>query len=101
MLSNYFFLFGTLLLSLNIFRPFGLAISDWLYFSALILMVLETLTIDKGNAKVWINKYFYIPVWLILFGEMTFIPGAGYGKNRPIVWNTKLGMYLNLPTKTR
>lgn len=33
----------------------------------------------------------------IYFGEMTFTPNAGYGKNRPVGWDYKLGTYLNLP----
>lgn len=33
----------------------------------------------------------------ILFGEMTFIPDAGYTKYQPSEWDNILGTYLNLP----
>ena len=33
----------------------------------------------------------------ILFGEMTFIPDAGYTKYQPPEWDYILGTYLNLP----
>jgi len=35
----------------------------------------------------------------IYFGELTFYPGAGYGKFEPEEWDYKLGSYLSLPNK--
>lgn len=37
----------------------------------------------------------------ISFGELTFYPGAGYGKFEPEEWDYELGSYLNLPAKQK
>jgi len=68
MISTFLFILATLLLSLNFVRPFGLAISDWLYFGALSFAVFETLTIDRLNLICWIKNRFIVPAGLILFG---------------------------------
>jgi O-antigen ligase len=67
--TNLFFL-ATLLLSLNFIRPFGLAISDWLYFGALGLAFIETFTIEHRNAQCWWQNRFFWLVALILFGAL-------------------------------
>ncbi len=68
--STFFFLAGTLLLAFNLIRPFGVAISDWFYFLALIFAVLETFTIDNSNRSCWFNNRFLGPAWLILLGSI-------------------------------
>jgi len=68
MLSTFFFLSGTLLLSLNFIRPFGLAISDWLYFISLGLALLETIFIDRKSRGTWTNNRFLWFGLLILIG---------------------------------
>lgn len=67
MISTLFFILATLLLSLNLIRPFGLAISDWLYFCALIIAFFETI-IQKRSIYEWINKKFLWPVFFITLG---------------------------------
>ena len=68
--STIFFLAGTLLLSLNLVRPFGLAISDWLYFVALVFAIVETFTVDRRNIICWVKNRFIVPAGLILFGAL-------------------------------
>lgn len=68
MLSNLFFLVGTLLLSLNFVEILGLPVSDWFFFAALGLMLLETISIEGKNLKVWTKNKFLLPAWLILLG---------------------------------
>jgi O-antigen ligase len=68
MLSTYFFIVGTLLLSLNLVRPFGLAISDWFYFGALALAIIETMLVDHANFSCWIRNCFLWCASLILLG---------------------------------
>jgi len=68
--STILFLCGTLLLSLNFVRPFGLAISDWIYFFALLLAILETFTIDRGNVSCWIGNKLLPFAWAILMGGL-------------------------------
>lgn len=68
--STIVFLLATLLLSLNFVRPFGLAISDWLYFVAIIFAFLETLSIDRMNFECWIKNKLLWPSWIILIGAL-------------------------------
>jgi O-antigen ligase len=70
MLSTIFFVAGTLLLSLNFVRPFGLAISDWLYFAALGFAGFETFSVDRRNVICWVKNRFILPAGLILFGAI-------------------------------
>lgn len=64
------FLVGTLLLSLNSIRFAGLAISDWFYFGALGLAVIETAHFDRKNFTCWTRNRFLWPAGLILFGAI-------------------------------
>lgn len=68
--STFFFLLGTLLLSLNFIRPFGLALSDWMCFVAIIFAIIETITIDKENFIPWIKNDLVIFAYLILIGGL-------------------------------
>jgi O-antigen ligase len=68
--STFFFIIATLLLSLNLFRPFGLAISDWFYFGALGLGLIETFIVDRRNAPCWWRNRFIWVVALVLFGAI-------------------------------
>ena len=64
--STFFFVAATLLLSLNFVRPFGLAISDWLYFIALGLALVET-----AFTKAFLKKNrLILPAGLVLFGAL-------------------------------
>lgn len=66
--STIFFLIGTLLLSLNLVRPFGLAISDWFYFTSMGLALLETIIVDRQNRSCWFTNRFLWCAFLILLG---------------------------------
>jgi len=68
MASTIFFVLGTLLLSLNFVRPFGLAISDWLYIISMGLALLETIIVDRKNLKLWTTNHFQWFAFLILLG---------------------------------
>ncbi|RPI95342.1 MAG: hypothetical protein EHM40_03570 [Chloroflexi bacterium] len=68
--STVLFLTATLLLSLNFVRPFGLALSDWLYFCALFLGVAETFLIQRRHAACWWHNRFLWAVALIVFGAL-------------------------------
>lgn len=68
MASTIFFVLGTLLLSLNLVRPFGLAISDWLYIISMGLALLETIIVDRKNLKLWTTNHFQWFAFLILLG---------------------------------
>ncbi len=68
MASTIFFVLGTLLLSLNLVRPFGLAISDWLYIISMGLALLETIFVDRKNLKLWTTNHFQWFAFLILLG---------------------------------
>jgi O-antigen ligase len=68
--STFLFTLATLLLSLNFVRPFGLAISDWLYFGALGLAVIETLHYDRENLACWLRNQFLGLAGLTLFGAI-------------------------------
>jgi O-antigen ligase len=70
MTSTFLFLVATLLLSLNFVRPFGLAVSDWLYFGALGFALIETFSIDRHNAPCWWRNRFLLAVAFILFGAI-------------------------------
>ena len=37
----------------------------------------------------------------VLFGEMTFYPGAGFEEFEPLEWDYKLGSWIELPDKTK
>lgn len=68
--SVYLFIAGTLLLSLNLIRPFGLAISDWFYLGALGTAILETSRFERSNLACWIQNRFLWMAGLILFGAI-------------------------------
>lgn len=68
--STFLFVTATLLLSLNLVRFFGLAISDWLYFGALGFGLLETFLIQKRHAPCWWQNRFLWAVAFILFGAI-------------------------------
>ena len=68
--STFLFITATLLLSLNLVRPFGLAISDWLYFGALGFGLLETFLLQRRHAPCWWQNQFFWAVALILFGAL-------------------------------
>src|SRR6266487_1795566 len=68
--SSFFFIVGTLLLSLNLIRPFGLAISDWLYFGAMILAFIETARFERKNLDCWTRNRFIWMAGLILLGAI-------------------------------
>lgn len=70
MLSTFLYILATLFLSLNFIRPFGLAISDWLYISALFSALVETL-ISRNNIffSTWVPRnFFFWPTLLIIIG---------------------------------
>ena len=66
--STFLFIIGTLLLSLNLVRPFGLAVSDWFYFGAMTLAFIETTLVDRTNFECWIHNRFFWMAGLILIG---------------------------------
>ena len=68
--STILFITATLLLSLNLVRPFGLAVSDWLYFGALGFGLLETFSMQRRHAPCWWQNRFLWAVALILFGAI-------------------------------
>ena len=68
--SVYFYLFATFLLSLNFVRPWGLAISDWLYFASMGLAFIETLIYENKNFHCWTKNLLIWPAVLILFGAI-------------------------------
>jgi O-antigen ligase len=68
--STFLFVTATFLLSLNLVRFFGLAVSDWLYFGALGFGLLETFLMQKRHAPCWWQNRFLWAVALILFGAV-------------------------------
>jgi O-antigen ligase len=68
--STYLFFAGTLLLSLNLVRPYGLAISDWLFTGSLAMAIIETARVDRENFPCWTRNHFLWPAGLILFGAV-------------------------------
>lgn len=68
--STFLFIAGTLLLSLNFVRFYGLAISDWLYFGAMFLALVETARFDQGNFHCWTRNRFIWLAGLILLGAV-------------------------------
>lgn len=76
MISNYFFLAATLLLSLNFIRPFGMAISDWFYFASMGFAFFETLLVERQNLSCWTKNRFLIPSVLILLGAVLSLTRA-------------------------
>jgi len=68
--STFFFVAATLLLSLNFVRPFGLAISDWLYFIALGLALVETAFTKQINEAFLKKNRLILPAGLVLFGAL-------------------------------
>jgi hypothetical protein len=68
--STFLFVTATLLLSLNLVRFFGLAVSDWLYFGALGFGLLETFLMQKRHAPCWWQNRFLWAVAFILFGAI-------------------------------
>lgn len=68
--STFLFLAGTVLLSLNFVRLAGLAISDWFYFGAMILALIETARFDRGNFHCWTQNRFLWLAGLILLGAI-------------------------------
>jgi hypothetical protein len=67
--SSFFFFIATAVLSLNFIRPFGLAISDWLYFLSLASAILETLLIKPRDYKHWIRNRFIWFAILVFLGS--------------------------------
>jgi hypothetical protein len=78
--NTLFFLGGTLLLALNSVRPFGLALSDWLYFCSFLLAILETTTIDRKNASCWISSKLLPFAHVILLGGLMSMFHSRYPK---------------------
>jgi O-antigen ligase len=68
--STILFIVATLLLSLNHVRPFGLAVSDWLYFGALGFALLETFLMQRRHTSCWWQNRFLWAVALILIGAI-------------------------------
>lgn len=68
--STILFVTATLLLSLNLVRFFGLAISDWLYLGALGFGMLETFLLQRRHVPCWWQNRFLWAVALILFGAI-------------------------------
>lgn len=68
--STILFVTATLLLSLNLVRPFGFAVSDWLYFAALGFGLLETFLMQRRHVPCWWQNRFLWAVALILFGAI-------------------------------
>ena len=68
--STFLFISGTLLLSLNFVRPFGFAISDWLYFGAVVSALLETAFLQRSKFICWTRNIFIWPALLIFFGAI-------------------------------
>lgn len=68
--STYLFIAGTVLLSLNFVRFFGLAISDWFYLGAMILALAETARFDRRNFHCWTKNRFIWMAGLILLGAI-------------------------------
>ena len=61
-------------------------------------MVMLARKLSRGIPFVRVDLY-----WVngqILFSEMTFYPGAGYGLFSPLEWEHKIGKWLALPTGT-
>jgi O-antigen ligase len=68
--STLLFLIATVLLSFNFVRLFGLAISDWLYFGALVFALIETLLAQRSHAPCWLRNRFLWALPLILLGAI-------------------------------
>ncbi len=70
MISVFFYILATLLLSLNSFRYFGLPVSDWLYLFALLSGFIKTAN-SKIDLAVWIpNRVFFWAAMLISLGAL-------------------------------
>lgn len=81
MISTFFFVTGTLLISLNLFRILGISISDWFYLAALICAIIETITIERDKFKCWFqNKYLWY-AFLILLGAVISLANAKFLQN--------------------
>jgi O-antigen ligase len=76
--STILFVIATLLLSLNFIRPFGLAISDWLYFGALGCAFLETFGFEHHNESCWFRNQFIFAVCLIIIGALISLINSEY-----------------------
>jgi O-antigen ligase len=74
--SFIFFLIGTLLLSLNLVRPFGLAVSDWFFFTSMALAMIETIIVDTQNRALWFKNRFLWFAFLILLGGVVSLVNA-------------------------
>lgn len=68
--STVLFVIATLLLSLNLVRFFGMAVSDWLYLGALGFGLLETFLLQRRHVPCWWQNRFLGAVALILFGAV-------------------------------
>ncbi len=68
--SVYLFIAGTALLSLNFVRFAGLAVSDWFYFGAMFLALVETARFDRENFHCWTRNRFAWLAGLILLGAI-------------------------------
>ena len=77
--SLVFFLIGTSLLSLNLVRPFGLAISDWFFFTSMALAMIETIIVDKQNRALWFkNRFLWFAFLILLGGVLSLVNAANY-----------------------
>ena len=80
MISNYLFILGTLLISLNSIRIFRLGISDLAYLTATVLAIVETLVIDKRNRFCWFKNRILLPALIIAFGaELSMFRSGNVG----------------------
>jgi len=68
MISNYLFLLGTILISLNNIDFLGFGISDLAYLIATIIAIIETITYDRKNILCWYKNFLLYPAGMILFG---------------------------------
>ena len=68
--SSILFYFGVILLPLNFFRFYGLAISDWAFILGLGVALIETLSSDRKNLNVWGNNKIIFLVAVILLGAV-------------------------------
>ena len=76
--STYLFVAGTLLLSLNFVRIAGLAVSDWCYFGALGLALIETSRDEDTGMTFWVRNRFIWPSVLVILGAAISTVNAAY-----------------------
>ncbi len=78
MISNYFFLLATFLISLNGIRIFKLGISDTVYLVATVLAIFETLIYDRRNRFCWLKNQLLFPAWIIATGALLSLFRSNY-----------------------